>query len=116
MNSPEAQEAASKMLGHCGDAETQDVMNACYAMEFKKSDDWLNQVYRDVLRQLSSEDQQRVRAAQRAWLYYRDLHCGAVGAVQVGGGSLEPTVVYGCRTGLTVARAKEIENDYRAAE
>jgi hypothetical protein len=26
MNTPEAQEAANKLLGHCGDAETQDVM------------------------------------------------------------------------------------------
>jgi hypothetical protein len=34
MNMPEAKDAAGKLLGHCGDAETQDVMNACFALEF----------------------------------------------------------------------------------
>ena len=37
MNLPEAQDAASKLLGHCGDAATQDVMNACFALEFENA-------------------------------------------------------------------------------
>ncbi|MGP0097609.1 MAG: lysozyme inhibitor LprI family protein [Terriglobales bacterium] len=38
-----------------------------------------------------------VRAAQRAWLQYRDLHCQAVGAIQVGVGSMEPTEINTCK-------------------
>jgi uncharacterized protein YecT (DUF1311 family) len=71
MNSSEAKEAAAKLLGHCGDAQTQDVMNACFALEFKNADQQMNSSYRSILKQLDRDDQQLVRTAQRAWLQYR---------------------------------------------
>jgi uncharacterized protein YecT (DUF1311 family) len=116
MNSSGAKEAASKLIGHCGNAETQDVMNACFAMEFKDADKEMNSVYQTVLSRLEREDRERVRVAQRAWLRYRDLHCEAVGSVQAGGGSLEPTEVYGCKADLTKARTKEVQNAYKSQE
>src|ERR1700689_1456115 len=66
MNTPEAREAASKLLGHCGDAETQDVMNACYSIEFKNSEDKLNSKYQATLKRLDEDDRGSVRTAQRA--------------------------------------------------
>ena len=116
MNRSEAKEAASKLIGHCGDAETQDVMNACFAMEFKNADKEINSVYQAVLSHLEREDRERVRLAQRAWLRYRDLHCEAVGSIQAGGGSLEPTEVFGCKADVTKARTKETQNAYKVQE
>jgi uncharacterized protein YecT (DUF1311 family) len=116
MNTPQAKEAAGKLLGHCGDAETQDVMNACFAMEFKNADMEMNSAYQLTLKRLDREDQEQVRAAQRAWLQYRDLHCKAVGSLQAGGGSLEPTEILSCRSDVTKERTKEIQNGYGTPE
>jgi len=116
MNTPEAKEAGNKLLGHCGDAKTQDVMNACYAIELKKAEQEMNSVYQATQDRLTRDDQQRVRVAQGAWLQYRNLHCETVGALQVGGGSMEPTVIFDCRAELTKTRTKEIQSQYRTPE
>jgi len=112
-NTPEAREAANKLLGHCGDAGTQDVMNACFSIEFQNSEQRLNSTYHTTLKRLDKDDREPVRAAQRAWLRYRELHCKAVSFLQVGTGSLEPTVVLGCKAELNRARAEEIQAAYR---
>ena len=111
MNQPGAREAAKKLRGHCGDAETQDVMNACFALGFKDADERMNTAYRATLRNLDKAERLRVRAAQRAWLRYRELHCGAVAALWEGG-SLQPTQFFACNASLTTARTKEIQSDY----
>ena len=116
MNTPEAKRSASKLLGHCGDAGTQDVMNACFAMEFKNADREMDLAYAAIVKRLEKPDQQRVTAAQRAWLKYRDLHCQTVGSLQAGGGSLEPTEVFSCKADLTKARTKEIRIAYGAQD
>ncbi len=113
MNRPEAKDAASKLVGHCGDAETQDVMNACFALEFKNANRQMNSTLEVTLKQLDARDQASVRAAQKAWSQYRDLHCQAVGAIQVGVGSMEPTEINTCKADLTRARIKEIGDSYR---
>jgi uncharacterized protein YecT (DUF1311 family) len=116
MGQPEARKAAKRLVGHCGNAQTQDVMNACFAIEFENADQQMNQNYRATLHKLDGSEQQQVRAAQRAWLRYRDLHCGAVGTLQAGGGSLEPTEVFSCKADLTKARTKEIETAYQTPQ
>ena len=113
MNTPEAKDAATKLLGHCGNAETQDVMNACFALEFENANQEMNSTLKATLKQLDTKDQASARAAQRAWLQYRELHCQAVGAIHVGGGSLEPTEVNACKADLTKARTKEVKDSYR---
>ena len=116
MNTPEAREAAEKLQGHCGDATTQAEMNACFALEFRNADKKMNSTYREILNRLDRDDRERVRAVQGAWLRYRDLHCDAVGSIQAGGGSLEPTEVFSCKADLTKERTKEIQNAYTTPE
>jgi uncharacterized protein YecT (DUF1311 family) len=116
MDAPEAKDAASKLLGHCGDAETQDVMNACFALEFENANAQMNSALEAMLKQLEANERSGVQAAQRAWSQYRDLHCEAVGTIRVGGGSLEPTEVAICKANLTRARTKEINDSYHALE
>ena len=86
MDQPEAKAAAKTLIGHCGDAQTQDVMNACYLQMFENADQQMNVVYRATMKELDGDGRQHVRAAQLAWLRYRDLHCEAVGDVRVGVG------------------------------
>lgn len=116
MNMPEAKDAASRLLGHCGDAETQDVMNACFALEFDNANREMNSTLEAVLKQLDTNEQSGVRAAQKAWMQYRDLHCQTVGAIRVGVGSLAPTEVNTCKADLTKARTREINDDYRVQQ
>jgi uncharacterized protein YecT (DUF1311 family) len=116
MNRPEAKDAASRLLGHCGEAETQDVMNACFALEFENANRGMNSTLEAVLRQLDANERSGVQAAQKAWLQYRDLHCQTVGAIRVGVGSLEPTEVSICKAELTKARLKEINDSYRVLQ
>ncbi len=116
MNLPEAKDAGSKLLGHCGDAETQDVMNACFALEFDNANREMNSTLEIMLKQLDASERASVRAVQRAWMQYRDLHCQAVGAIRVGGGSLEPTELNICKADLTKARTKEINDSYRVLQ
>lgn len=113
MNSSEAKEMAAKLIGRCGDAETQDVMNACFALEFKKADEEMVSTYRTIMKGLEHQDQEQVRTAQRAWIRYREFHCRALGSLQAGGGSLEPTEVFSCKAELTRARTKEIHDGYK---
>jgi len=113
MNTPEAKDAASKLVGHCGNAETQDVMNACFALEYKNANRQMISMLEATLKQLDVKDQAGVRSAQKAWVQYRDLHCQAVGAIHVGGGSLEPTEINTCKADLTRVRIKEIKDSYR---
>ena len=116
MNMPEARQAARKLLGHCGDAETQDVMNACFALEFENADREMNSRLEATLKQLDSKDRARVRVVQRAWSQYRDLHCHALGEIRVGVGSLQPTEVNTCKADLAKARTKEIYDSYRVPQ
>ena len=60
MNRPEAKDAANKLVGHCGDAETQDVMNACFALEFKNANRQMNSTLEVTLKQLDAKDRKRV--------------------------------------------------------
>ena len=49
-----------------------------------------------------------LRAAQRAWITFRDAACAAEG-YQMHGGSAEPMVIYGCRARLTEARLADLQ-------
>lgn len=116
MDTPEAKTVASKLVGHCGEAKTQDVMNACFALEFQNASRQMDSTLETALERLDEKDKTSVRAAQEAWVHYRDLHCHAVGAIRVGGGSLEPTEVNTCKADVTMARTKEIKDSYRLPE
>ena len=46
--------------------------------------------------------------AQRAWLIYRDAHCGMVRYAPMSGGSMEPMLVAFCMRGLTQERTEQL--------
>ncbi|MGL5010107.1 MAG: lysozyme inhibitor LprI family protein [Paracoccaceae bacterium] len=103
---------------NCFDPITQMEMNICSYQEWEAADADLNRVYaaamaivqaRDAeypIQGLSEED--RLRAAQRAWVTFRDANCDAAG-YQFRGGSAEPLLINGCLRSMTEARIEELE-------
>ena len=53
-------------------ASTTLAMNHCYAAESKFWDQAMNKQYNKLMKTLSGEPKNKLRAAQRAWLSYRD--------------------------------------------
>jgi uncharacterized protein YecT (DUF1311 family) len=90
-------------------------MAACAREEFSKADQALNAAYQALLAELREADrsdglagedtrEKRLRAAQRAWLAWRDSECN-LRAVENFGGSLEVIMFPGCQAELTRERA-----------
>lgn len=59
---------------NCSSATTQAEMNACAANELAEADRQLNEVYQSVLKKHAGNTAftQKLRAAQRAWVTFRD--------------------------------------------
>ena len=61
----------------CGAAATQSDLNQCAGDEFQKADARLNRIYANLLKQMQGPAVEKLKAAERVWIQYRDLHCEA---------------------------------------
>lgn len=101
----------------CENAETQVELNACAKWDYQRMDADLNDAYQeamsvaeDVDADLSRSERgavEKLRAAQRLWISYRDAVCDSE-AFAVKGGSMEPMVWYGCLARLSLTRAGDL--------
>ncbi|MDP3340247.1 lysozyme inhibitor LprI family protein [Frigidibacter sp.] len=101
----------------CANAKTQMEMTFCAEQDWIAADADLNAAWAPAMAAMRALDEGQpadlkgaadaLRAAQRAWVSYRDLACTAEG-YQMRGGSAEPMVIYGCRARLTEARTEEL--------
>ncbi|HZG46756.1 MAG TPA: lysozyme inhibitor LprI family protein [Allosphingosinicella sp.] len=100
---------------NCSDPRTQAEMNECAAREANAADADLNLIYKAVVTHYEQMDREaettegvkRLRAAQRAWVGFRDAQC-AVAGYEALGGSMESLLVSGCVAELTKRRATEL--------
>ena len=117
----------------CDAANTQMEMNQCSAEEYKKADAHLNVVYANLIRLLQKDSghaqqqsggEQRkpetpavdkLKAAQRQWIRYRDLHCSAVRA-QYEGGTISPMMWTTCMAETTNHRIEELKHGYEIGD
>ncbi|MCA0045312.1 lysozyme inhibitor LprI family protein [Celeribacter litoreus] len=98
----------------CEDAMTQSEMNACSYDAWVAADEDLNDTYRwamEVASGWSEGAADALRAAQRAWIPYRDAACAAEGYL-FEGGSMEPLIVNTCKEYLTRQRTEEMRAVY----
>lgn len=106
---------------NCANPQYQSDMNVCEDIEFQRADLELNQVWREVIDAAQRDDrgldrtsdtrpgyESVLRAAQRAWLTYRDQHCTWQGYNEARGGSMEPMSYAACRRAVTRARIAEL--------
>lgn len=100
--------------GLCPDAMTQPDMNRCAAQEFQQADAELNRVYRLLTKDAGAAERAKLRAAQLAWLKFRDAYCDYE-AFGNKGGSIYPMVYSFCLAAVTRERAKQFEEILREA-
>lgn len=107
----------------CDNAMAQQEMNYCAGKDYEEADAELNAVWAEVVAAARDSDielksfgddgrpgyEDTVRAAQRAWIGYRDSWCDYMG-YEARGGSMEPMLIAGCLAGLTRARTIELRN------
>jgi uncharacterized protein YecT (DUF1311 family) len=92
----------------CGNENNQASMNACSLEQWKSADAVLNRDYHALLLRMDPKSQKLLRGAQRAWLAYRDAECGFIASPSEGG-SVQPTVRYGCLLDATEKREEALK-------
>ncbi|ALI56326.1 lysozyme inhibitor LprI family protein [Celeribacter marinus] len=98
----------------CSNAINQYEMNHCALRAYIAADEDLNDTYgwaMDVAKGWSGEAANALRAAQRAWIPYRDAACIAEGSAYEGG-SIQPLIIHGCKEHLTRQRTEEMRAVY----
>jgi uncharacterized protein YecT (DUF1311 family) len=113
----------------CDAAQSQKDLSQCAGEKQDKADNRLNVVYRKILEIMQNDlssaqaakdnemikyDEDAVaklKAAERAWIQYRDLHCEAAGH-QYEGGSMRPMVQASCMEEVTLDRISELKSAY----
>lgn len=93
---------------NCKSPQTTVDMNICSTQEFKTADTKLNQLYQQLLPKINSKQKQRLTAAQRTWVKFRDETCD-YSAGHFEGGSVAPSIYGYCRARVTKERIKDLE-------
>jgi uncharacterized protein YecT (DUF1311 family) len=101
--------AGPAMAADCP-GQTQSDLNMCADQALRTVDAALNASYKAILGRLKQNDGTRNKlvAAERAWLGFRDAECAFV-AAGVQGGSIEPMIELNCRANLTKRRQKDLD-------
>ena len=104
---------------NCATATSQPDLNACASPDFARADDALNGQWQrtlDAMRRRDRDDtpapdgttyEQRLIAAQRAWIGFRDAHCDSAWYGTMGA-QLDYTLNIHCRTELTEQRTAQL--------
>lgn len=96
------------LMSNVSHAQTQSDMNQSANADYKKADAALNKAYRNVFNKLDATQKADLKAAQNAWIKFRDLDC-TFQSGGAAGGSIQAMVVAGCLTDKTIARTKELK-------
>lgn len=93
---------------NCSNAMNQSDMNQCAGAEYKKADAQLNNVYKKVMARAEAAQKTQLKAAQNAWIKFRDTEC-AFQTSAAEGGSIHSMMVANCMQVKSQARTKELE-------
>jgi uncharacterized protein YecT (DUF1311 family) len=89
-------------------AQSQHEMNRQAEADFEKADSELNRVYKKVLSDLDADGQKKLKAAQRAWIAFRDAQAEFDADSEARGGSMYTMIYYGGLARLTRDRIKQL--------
>ncbi|MBU1377900.1 MAG: DUF1311 domain-containing protein [Alphaproteobacteria bacterium] len=96
------------------DGPTQGDMNVQAGKRHAIADRALNQAYAKAVAEASPDGKIRLRAAQRAWIAFRDLDCAARTGSR--GGSFYPAALSLCLEAVTDARTEVLKAEMSCAE
>ena len=101
----------------CDNAQDQATMTHCAAQEAKTADAELNKDYKEIVARLADDTAglQKLKAAQRAWVAFRDAEC-AFQESGVDGGSVAPMINQNCITSLTEDRIAQLQTYLQCEE
>ncbi len=90
-------------------------MNQQARAEFDKADAGLNQIYAKVQAKLDKEGKEKLKAAQRAWVTFRDAQAD-LDADIMHGGSAAPMLHSGSQAQSTLKRTNELKEFLKQLE
>ena len=94
---------------NCKNPQDQQSMNFCAEKDYQAADKKLNAVYQKIMTALDDDGYKtKLKAAERAWMTFRDTQC-TFETAENEGGSIHPMVYSGCEARLTNARTKELQ-------
>lgn len=96
----------------CPGSNTQHELNQCAARVRDKADAELNKVYRELMKDAGTTERAKLRAAQLAWIKFRDTQCDYESFGNKGG-SIYPMVSSFCLARVTNARVKQLQEILR---
>jgi uncharacterized protein YecT (DUF1311 family) len=97
----------------CEDAQTQFEMNQCAHKEYVAADAELNKTYNRLAAKLDTDEQRgQLKAAELAWIKYRDANCDFEGAFYKGG-TMRPMIESFCLARMTNARTAELKDQIK---
>lgn len=96
-----------ELLEGCDGAQRS--MTWCAEYHFIERDLELNDAYRDLKNKLEDRDLDKLVAAQRAWITFRDRDCDFA-ASDVEGGSMHPMMVSICKQEMTEDRIARLKH------
>lgn len=105
---PTHQQMLSGQL-ECKSPQTQAAINACAGLSAEAADKQLNQVYQQLRSNLKGSQREKLLIdAELAWIRFRDINC-AFEKSSYEGGSIAPSVYYGCIEQITKQRIQKLE-------
>jgi uncharacterized protein YecT (DUF1311 family) len=96
----------------CPGSNSQHELNRCAARARDKADAELNKVYRELMKDMGATERAKLRAAQLAWIKFRDTQCDYE-SVGNKGGSIYPMVFSFCLAKITTPRVKQLQDILR---
>ena len=96
----------------CPGEHSQHELNRCAARARDKADAELNKVYRELIKETGTTERAKLRAAQLAWIKFRDTQCDYE-SVGNKGGSIYPMVFSFCLARITAARTAQLQEILR---
>jgi uncharacterized protein YecT (DUF1311 family) len=92
----------------CNNLMAQQDINQCVEKGFEKTDAKLNAIYKVLMAKLEGKEKDELKAAQRAWLSYRDAECTFT-IRENEGGTIYPMMWSACLDTKTEIRIKELQ-------
>jgi uncharacterized protein YecT (DUF1311 family) len=100
----------------CENAPSQYEANECAHKEYVAADAELNKVYNQLASKLEDQEQRaQLKAAELAWIKYRDANCEFEGLFYKGG-TMRPMIESFCKAGMTKARTAELRRQTETFE
>jgi uncharacterized protein YecT (DUF1311 family) len=92
----------------CNDAQSTAAMRECENGRFKRAEAAMNLEYRSLAAKLDQSGRAKLRAAQNAWIKFRDAEADYRADAQRGG-TLAPLIAISVRADLTESRRKDLK-------